>query len=101
MRVVLQNKQFSFSGAVSRFPLYLLFRFAPQKDAAAIGAMKRGVHNFKLYISIFKWEKNYSNSLSNHPVKNFREILPPLQRRGILSSNLKLISAIIAHVIFA
>lgn len=28
-----------FSGAFSRFPLYLLLRCAPQKDAAALGAM--------------------------------------------------------------
>jgi hypothetical protein len=29
-----------FLGAISRFPLYLLFRCATQKDAAAIGAKK-------------------------------------------------------------
>lgn len=40
MRVINPNQVF-FSGAVSRFPLYLLFRFAPQKDAAAMGYEER------------------------------------------------------------
>ncbi|MCS3871193.1 hypothetical protein J3D55_004109 [Chryseobacterium ginsenosidimutans] len=31
-----------FLGAISRFPLYLLFRCATQKDVAAIGAKKIG-----------------------------------------------------------
>jgi hypothetical protein len=32
-----------FLGAISRFPLYLLFRCATQKDVAAIGAKKIGI----------------------------------------------------------
>lgn len=40
-----------FLGAKSRFPLYLLFRFATQKDAVAIGAR---VQSFLQCLSLYR-----------------------------------------------
>ena len=70
-----------FLEAISRFPLYLLFRCAPQKDAAAIRAnIECSLQKFVISTN----EKTYCNYSETTPSKIPLKFSPPLQRRGIL-----------------